>query len=92
MIKHDSGKRRWSLLPWREVGIVVDVIDAGARKYAVNNWKQIEPRSLLFDALMRHVTAWHKGERDDEEDGLPHLAHAVCCALFLMWFDEEERS
>jgi hypothetical protein len=30
----------------------------------------------------------HDGAKADPESGLPHLAHAVCCVLFLLWFDE----
>ncbi len=31
--KNDSGKRRWGLLPWEEVGMIVDVLMVGAKKY-----------------------------------------------------------
>lgn len=27
----------------------------------------------------------------DSDSGLPHLAHAVCCLLFLMWFDGDQK-
>ena len=40
-------------------------------------------------ACHRHLQAWWSGERLDKESGLPHLAHAVCCLLFLMWGDDE---
>lgn len=29
-VKHDTGKRRFSLLPWAEVSAVVDVMEFGA--------------------------------------------------------------
>ena len=28
-----------------------------------------------------------QGEQTDSESGKHHLAHAVCCLMFLMWFD-----
>lgn len=88
--KHDDGKRRWSLLPWRELGVVVDVLTAGANKYSDFGWQHVpQARTRYFDALLRHVTAWHNGDALDGEDDLPHLAHAACCVLFLLWFDEE---
>lgn len=90
-VKHDSGKRRFSLLPWGPVSSVVDVLEFGARKYAVDNWQRVPDASARYaDAAMRHVVARLDGERTDPESGLPHLAHAVCCLLFLMWFDARE--
>jgi probable DNA repair protein len=50
-----------------------------------------EPRERYFSAAMRHLVAWKEGSTHDLESGLPHLAHAVCCLLFLLWFDEKER-
>lgn len=87
--KHDGGKRRWSLLPWAQLAWIVDVLEYGARKYSPDNWKHIENgRQRYYDALLRHVTDWWEGKPNDSESGLPHLAHAGCCLLFLMWFDE----
>jgi len=33
---------------------------------------------------MRHIVAWWLGERDDPESGFHHLAHAMCCLIFLV--------
>ena len=89
-IKFDNGKRRWSLLPWRELGAVIDVLTTGAKKYSDNNWKYVEDgKNRYYDALMRHLTAWWDGEKNDPEDGLHHLAHAICNILFLFWMDNE---
>jgi hypothetical protein len=87
--KHDTGKRRWSLLPQGTVERVIDVLEYGAAKYGINNWKTVpDARTRYYDASMRHLSAWRDGERADPESGLPHLAHAVCSLLFLSWFDE----
>jgi hypothetical protein len=89
-IKHDSGKPRWSLLPIGTVAQVVRVLEFGAAKYALDNWKTVpDARTRYFDALMRHVHAWWAGERNDPETGCHHLAHAGCCVLFLLWLDRE---
>jgi hypothetical protein len=91
--KDDSGKPRWDLLPMTEVGEAVDVLTTGAVKYEDDNWKRVpDHRSRYFSAAMRHLTAWWGGERLDAETGKSHLAHAVCCLLFLMWFDNKEGS
>jgi hypothetical protein len=84
--KLDDGKRRWDLLPWRELGMVVDALTYGARKYSHNGWKGVS-EDRYRAALMRHLSAYFSGERADRESGLHHLAHAGCCLLFIMWHD-----
>lgn len=84
-IKHDAGKPRWSLIPWRGLARVVDVLEFGARKYAPGNWRKVNDAQARYtDALLRHVVAYAGGEIDDPESGLHHLAHAGCCVLFLL--------
>jgi hypothetical protein len=86
--KHDSGKPRWSLLPWQQVEQVVDVLTFGAKKYEEYNWQRVpDPQDRYGSAAMRHISAWMSGEIFDPESGKHHLSHAVCCLLFLMWFD-----
>ena len=88
-VKLDQGKPRWSLLPFRELSEVVDILTFGAEKYAPNNWQKVTPPERYIDAGLRHFTSWIKGEKKDKESGKSHLAHAICCLLFLMWFDNE---
>lgn len=88
--KSDAGKPRLSLLPWRAVQQIVAVLEFGAAKYGADNWQRVpEARQRYFDATMRHLLAWWDGERLDAESGLPHLAHAGCCILFLLWSDKD---
>ena len=87
-VKTDLDKRRYSLLPPKTLDEVVDVLEFGSKKYASNNWMYVEnARTRYYDATLRHINAWWYGEQIDGETGLHHLAHAVCCLLFLMWFD-----
>lgn len=87
--KFDSEKLRWQFLPWSEVEDVARVMDFGARKYAPDNWKMVsDARNRYFNASLRHIITWFKGEKYDQETGFNHLAHAVCCLLFLMWHDK----
>lgn len=92
--KADSGKLQWSLLPFAELEEVVKVLMKGASKYSPDNWKKCDTTKRYEDALMRHVVAYIKGDKIDEVsqggDGLPHLAHAICNCLFLMWFDNQK--
>lgn len=86
--KLDAGKPRWTLVPWDSMRGVLAVLEHGATKYAPDNWKFVSnPRERYANAAMRHMTAWLEGERCDDESGLSHLAHAVCCLLFLLHFD-----
>lgn len=85
-VKADGGKPMPRLLHESMAGAVasvVDVLSFGARKYSDDNWKNVEPKRYT-DALYRHLNAHHKGESNDAESGLPHLAHAACCVLFLL--------
>jgi hypothetical protein len=88
-IKHDSGKLRYSLLPWNALKEVAKVLEFGTVKYSVNNWQKIEPQRYE-DAAMRHLVAILEGEWIDEESNLPHAAHCICCLLFLIWFKLNE--
>ena len=88
--KQDGGKAMWDLLPYREVGQVVDVLTHGAVKYTADGWQKVkDAQNRYFAAMMRHLVAWEGGEITDPESGFPHLAHAGCCLFFMMWFDNE---
>lgn len=92
-VKYDSGKLQWTLLPFRAINEVLEVLAFGAKKYAADNWKIVpEARTRYVDAAFRHLTDWHLKERLDGETGKSHLAHAICCLLFLLWFEQEDRN
>ena len=89
-IKHDSGKLRWTLLPWDALREVAEVLEFGAREYGVANWQRLaDPETRYLDALLRHVVAHASGERRDPKTGMRHLAHAAVNALFLIWFGQQ---
>jgi len=84
-VKYDDEKLRWDLLPYNTIEKVVEILTYGAKKYADNNWKKIEPKRYI-SALMRHLVAEITGEDNDKESGFLHLSHVVCNAIFLLWF------
>jgi hypothetical protein len=91
--KFDAGKPRWSLLPQGSVASIVDVLEFGAAKYAPNNWQLVQDgQTRYYDAAMRHIEAWRNGEKQDQETGLSHLAHAGCCLMFLDWIERNGKS
>ena len=90
-LKKDHGKPMWDLIPLEQVQKIVDVLTYGAKKYAPQKWKEVpDAKERYFAALMRHLTSWRFNETDDPESGLSHLAHAACCLIFLMWFEDNK--
>ena len=91
--KYDAGKRRYDLVPPAALAAVADVLTFGASKYDPENWRKVpDARRRYLAAIMRHVEAHRAGEVNDPESGLPHLAHAVTCAMFIMALDAEEHA
>jgi len=84
-IKFDSDKPRMDLIDGEALEELARVLDFGARKYAENNWRKGIKLSRLLAASMRHLTAIMRGETYDQETGLQHAAHLMCCAMFLIW-------
>jgi hypothetical protein len=86
--KFDTGKAEYGLVPPHALHETVKVLTVGAQKYARDNWKHVPDRKRrYFDAMERHIWAWKRGEVNDPEDNLHHLAHAICCAMFLYEVD-----
>lgn len=86
--KFDQEKARWDLLPLGPIKEAVEVMTLGVKKYGVNNWQHVKGGiNRYYAALWRHLEAWRMGERFDQESGKRHLAHALCCLLFIMCID-----
>jgi len=86
--KDDFGKTRFDLLPWAALEQVAKVLTKGAEKYAPENWRKVDGwRWRYFRAAIGHLAKWRAGEKLDPEWGLPHLAHAACCILFMIELD-----
>ena len=87
-VKFDLGKLEYGLLPPLALEETVKVLTFGAQKYARDNWQLVpDSKRRYFDALQRHVWAWKRGESLDPESGIHHLAHAMCCLMFLYEHD-----
>lgn len=86
-IKFDQDKIRTDLLPVRPLEDVSRVLTFGAQKYAERNWEKGFKYSRPYGAALRHLFAWFRGEKCDPETGISHLAHAICCLLFLLEFE-----
>lgn len=85
-LKYDDGKAPFELIPWEALESVAQVLAYGATKYAAHNWRNGLGRARLIGAAVRHLSAYLQGVDNDDESGLPHLAHAACCVLFALTF------
>lgn len=85
-------KLRWDLVPI-EFEEVVTVLTKGAKKYADNNWKYVNPGyDRYYAAARRHMEEFRKAIKEgrpriDKEMGTHLLANSICCLMFLMWMD-----
>lgn len=86
--KDDALKPRHDLIAPELPDYVARVLTFGAEKYGERNWEKGMKWHRPFAALMRHIWAWWSGECYDPETGLPHLAHAACCVMFLLAYEE----
>ena len=86
-IKFDDDKPDYSLIPPNALEDAVKVLTIGAKKYDRHNWKKLDNiYDRYFAAAQRHLWALQKGETFDEETGIHHGAHAICCIMFLVEF------
>jgi len=86
--KFDGGKLQYGLLPPAALKATVEILTFGAEKYEPDNWKYVPySKRRYFDAMQRHLWAWKEGEINDPESGKHHLAHAMCCLMFLYEHD-----
>jgi len=89
--KNDEGKLKWHLLPLAPVEAIIRVLMYGAKKYSPFGWQKVvlseDGFYRYYDALMRHLADFHKGEAYDQESGHHHLAHAGCDLLYILWYE-----
>jgi len=83
-IKHDIDKPQMDLLDPYAMEQLAAVLTFGAKKYEAHNWRKGFKYSRLIAAALRHIFAYARGEDNDQESGLPHTAHAMCCLMFLL--------
>jgi hypothetical protein len=89
--KNDQGKNRLDLISAETIDALGKVLTHGCQKYGPNNWREGIAYSRVFGATLRHLNAWHAGEINDPESGLPHLFHALCELSFLVTYETEGR-
>lgn len=87
-MKHDTEKAlRPELIAVEFIEGTATVLAFGGIKYSAGNWAKGMKWSRPFGALLRHLYAWARGEKNDPESGHPHLWHACCCLMFLVAYE-----
>lgn len=85
-LKFDEAKVRIELVDPLAMEGLAKVLDFGAKKYAVDNWRAGFPYSRIIGSLERHLNAIKRGELTDGESGLPHIDHVGANWMFLSYF------
>lgn len=86
-LRYDDGKTPYHLIPPELLEGVGQVLGFGAKKYAPRNWELGMDWSRVFASLMRHAWKFWRGEKVDEETGLPHTWHMATNVAFLMAYE-----
>ena len=87
-VKHDQNKVDWAILPLDALEEIIKVFQFGEKKYARGNFANGDglEYTRVLNSLMRHTTSFMRGEDNDPETGMSHMAHAGCCVLMLLHF------
>lgn len=83
--RYNEGKLRWSLVSWKALEPMVQVLMFGAKKYDSWNWSKGLKYTEICDSLQRHLNAFLQGEDNDPESKLAHIGHILCNAMFLSY-------
>ncbi len=90
-VKFDEGKNRYDLIDSYALDELAKIYTYGTVKYDDNNWRKGLKFSRIFGALMRHSWAFWRGEDNDPESGLPHMAHAAWQCFTLINFSKYQK-
>lgn len=83
-LRYNEGKIMMDLLPEYPIREMAKVFTYGANKYAPYNWLKGLSWMKTLASMKRHISRFEAGEDFDEETGLPHMAHAMTNAAFLV--------
>lgn len=89
-VKYDQDKPDMSLISPIALFAVVRVMTFGKKKYTADNWRRGIVFSRLIAAALRHIFLFLSGQRLDPETGESHLAHAICCLMMILEFEETQ--
>lgn len=82
-IKNDFGKVQYSDLPSYTLESVAHVFNYGQQKYSKFNYLQGMEWLRYYDACLRHMQTWYRGDDKDKESNLHHIDHAIASLCML---------
>jgi ribosomal protein L37AE/L43A len=96
--KFDEDKLEMHLIPKKVLRECIRVLMHGKKKYGEGSWKKVDnPKIRYLDAAQRHIDDHVDAHLDestsakfDDDTGLYHLAHAITCLIFVLWFEMTE--
>lgn len=71
---------------------VARVFMYGAKKYDRGNWSLVDDKERYESASLRHQMSSHNNEDIDDESGLQHMAHSICCQMILLELKLREKT
>jgi len=83
--RFNEGKLKWSLVSWKALEPLVQVLMFGTQKYDSHNWKKGLKYTEVCESLQRHLNSFIEGEDEDKESKLSHIGHILCNAMFLSY-------
>lgn len=85
-LRYNEGKTRYDLFEPHAMEELAKIFTKGATKYAARNWEKGMSWTSVLASLKRHLAAFEKGEDNDPESELLHVAHVAWNALALTTF------
>lgn len=83
--RENKGKLKWSLVSWKALEPMIEVLMFGAAKYDNHNWKKGLKYTEICESLQRHMNSFLDKEDNDPESKLAHVGHILCNAMFLSY-------
>lgn len=89
-LRYNNEKLKWSLVDFKSLEPLVEVLEFGAKKYAPNNWKLGLDSTEIVESLLRHCFEYLEGHRTDKESKERIVGHILANAMFLAYNDRIE--
>jgi len=85
-MRFNQGKKHWSLVDFKSLEPMVDVLEFGAEKYARDNWKKGLNKKEILESMIRHIIELVDNQELDDDSKLHHIGHIQCNSMFYAYF------
>lgn len=80
-LRYNKNKPKWSLIHYESLHPLIRVLEFGAKKYGVDNWKLGLDKKEILESMQRHLAELMDGNERDTESKLPHMGHIQANAM-----------